>query len=372
MTEWLVAVAGTALILLAIADIFLTVLYARSGTGIVSPRIHQHVWRAMVRAVRGRSHRVQRLLSFGGPLMMVLSVVTWSAMLLFGSALIIWPMLGSDIQASSGPTPTSFGAALYFAGYSLTTLGVGDLVPRSDSIRLLTILLAVVGFSVVTLTLTYFMSVYSALVRRNVVSQTLHHVSGGSGNSADVVAALGPGGTFDQGRSQITTIASGVLDIVESNEAYPVLQYFRMNRSQYAVARIALLVLDSASLIRSALAPAYREFVRSGAVNMLWGSGLSLLGDAEKSTFIWAARSAGAGHQEDLGQLRPHFDQALRTLREAGIKTREDAEAAFAEYRYLRSQWFSRVQGLARCTGFEWEDISRPERRDRTDGRATN
>lgn len=357
---WLIQLAGGGLILLAISDIFLTVLYARSGVGLVSPRIHQHLWRAMVRLARGRSKRMQRLLSFGGPLMMVLSVVAWVAMLLFGSALIVWPLLGTHIQASDGPTPNSFAAALYFAGYSLTTLGMGDLVPKSDGLRLFTIFLGMLGFSVVTLSLTYFMSVYSALVRRNVVSQTLHHVSGGSGSSADVVAALGPGGTFDQGRSQITTIATGVLDIVESNEAYPVLQYFRMNHARYGVARVALLVLDSASLMRSALSPAYCDFVRSGAVKLLWGSAHSLLGDAEQSAFVWAARPENRNPgTENSSELRVRFEQALKTFREAGIETRNDVDEAFTEYCRLRGGWLPRVQGLARCTGFDWEDISR-------------
>lgn len=56
----------------------------------------------------------------------------------------------------------------YYSGYSLTTLGTGDIVPKTATYRLLTVLEAVLGFSTFTRTLTYFLSVYSALRQRNV------------------------------------------------------------------------------------------------------------------------------------------------------------------------------------------------------------
>ena len=290
--------------------------------------------------------------------MMVLSVGAWIGMLLLGSALIVWPVLGTDLTSSNGSTPTNFSVALYYAGYSLTTLGVGDLVPISGRLRLFTIALAVIGFSVVTLSLTYFLSVYSALVRRNVVSQVLHHMSGGSGRSGDIVAGLGHGGSFDQARSQIATVATGILDIVESNESYPVLQYFRMNRPRYAVARVAFLTLDTASLLRTAISPAYADFARSSVVRLLWGSGLSLLGDAE-SVFIWESRSPNDPRNSHGDEdCHAHFDEALRVFREAGIETASDVDQAFEAYCALRSEWIDRVVGLARCTGFDWHEVS--------------
>lgn len=292
--------------------------------------------------------------------MMVLSVGAWIGILLLGSALVVWPLLGSDLVSSNGSTPTNFSVALYYAGYSLTTLGVGDLVPVSDRLRLFTVTLALIGFSVVTLTLTYFLSVYSALVRRNVVSQTLHHMSGGSGRSGDLVAGLGHGGNFDEARSQIATVATGVLDIVESNESYPVLQYFRMNHTRYAVARVAFLTLDTASLLRSAISPAYADLVQSAVVRLLWGSGLSLLGETE-SEFIWAPRSPeDPRHSRGDEDVRAHFEEALRILREAGIETADDVDEAFEAYCGIRSEWADRIVALARCTGFDWHEVSAP------------
>lgn len=357
---WLLQAAGTGFILLAVADVVLTVLHPRSGTGLISPRVQRMLWRGIIRAAKHWPKRSQRFLSLGGPLMMLTSVGTWVSMLLAGSALVIWPELGSGVNAVNGPTPTDFVTALYYAGVSLATLGLGDLAPTSGGTRLFTIMLALIGFSIVTLTLTYFMSIYAALIRRNVVSQTMHNMSGGSGRSADLVAAFGSGGKFNQSRSQIATIGTGVLDIVESNEAYPVLQYFRMKHSRYAVARVALLALDSASLIKSALAPANAAFVHSSAVRLVWGAGLSLLSDAE-GAFMWGPEGRETEEVTKDADVRTHFEAALATLRDAGIETRADVDSAFHDYCSLRGEWLPRVVSLARCTGFPWADIAGSE-----------
>lgn len=68
--------------------------------------------------------------------MMVLSAATWGTLLLVGFALLAWPALGSSIRTSSGTTPTDFMSALYNSGHSLTTLGTGDIVPRTSVFRL--------------------------------------------------------------------------------------------------------------------------------------------------------------------------------------------------------------------------------------------
>ncbi|MDP8993707.1 MAG: potassium channel family protein [Pseudomonadota bacterium] len=164
---WLMQLAGAGLILLALLDVFLTVLYARSGAGLITPRLNRLTWRLIRRAApRSRAAR-DKFLSFAGPAMLVLTVAVWAILLFLGSGLIAWPELGTGLRATQGATPTDFLTALYYGGYSLTTLGTGDIVPTTGAMKVLMVLQALVGFSFVTLTLTYFISVYSALLRRN-------------------------------------------------------------------------------------------------------------------------------------------------------------------------------------------------------------
>ena len=178
--DWLLKLVGALLVLLALADIFMTVLYARSGAGIITPGLSKGTW-ILFKGLAPRQGRARAAwLSFAGPMILVVTAATWFSLLTLGFAFVAWPALGSSIQASSGPTPTDLAAALYYSGYSLTTLGTGDLVPQTAAYRLIMVAEAAIGFSALTLTLTYFMSIYSALVRRNTLAQGLHQMSAGT------------------------------------------------------------------------------------------------------------------------------------------------------------------------------------------------
>lgn len=152
---WAEPIAGTLLMTLVLADVFLTVLYARAGTGILSSRVARLVWLALrwVGSDRGKG----RLLSFCGPLIVVSLLLTWSILLALGAALILLPLLGTSITNSSQDTPTDFVTAIYVAGSSLSIVGGGNFAPQSAGAKLLFFLNSVIGTSVISLTITYLM-----------------------------------------------------------------------------------------------------------------------------------------------------------------------------------------------------------------------
>jgi hypothetical protein len=84
VVRWFEPVAGASLMALVLADVFLTVLYARAGTGIISARMARLVWLALrwVESDRGKG----RLLSFCGPLIVVALLFIWSILLALGAA----------------------------------------------------------------------------------------------------------------------------------------------------------------------------------------------------------------------------------------------------------------------------------------------
>jgi hypothetical protein len=131
-------------------------------------------------------------------------VVLWVCALAIGFALLIWPALGQGIQASTGPTPTDFATALYYSGFTLTTLGVGDLVPKTGFWRLITVLEATMGFSIITATITYLLSVYNALTRRNTFALSLYHRAGDHANAANILVGLKGFGQFEMATRRLT------------------------------------------------------------------------------------------------------------------------------------------------------------------------
>lgn len=279
--DWFVKVAGAGLVVLALIDIYFTVLYPRSHRGVLSAPLSRGMWRLFRLASRttsfsrdcfrsrrkytgtspkrgprtGRGFSLHegyslwkgfadaiasgipdgkgdRLLAHNGPTLLIAIVVVWVSLLISGFTLIAWPELGQAIQANQGPTPTDFATALYYSGYALTTLGTGDIVPKTGFYRLLMILETFIGLSSLTLTLTYFQSVYSALIRRNTFALSLQHRTAGTADSAELLARLEPREDSHGARQDLAAIAKDLLDILESDHTYPVLHYFRFQEAQ--------------------------------------------------------------------------------------------------------------------------------------------
>lgn len=138
--DWLIRLSGIGLVLLALTDLFLTVLYPCSDKSVLSMLLSRGIWQLFRLAARTPGCDRDRLLSYCGSTVLVVIVIVWTTLLISGFALINWDALGSAIQASQGSTPTDFATALYYSGYAFTTLGTGDLVPKTGTYRLLMIL----------------------------------------------------------------------------------------------------------------------------------------------------------------------------------------------------------------------------------------
>lgn len=87
--------------------------------------------------------------------------------------------------------------------------------PSSGALRLLTVAEAALGFSFFTLTITYFLSVYSALQRRNTFASVLHHKSSGEGDARPYVVSFAAA-------HDLSDLAARTADLVESHTFYPV------------------------------------------------------------------------------------------------------------------------------------------------------
>jgi hypothetical protein len=267
MPAWLEQTTGFLLLVLVLLDVFLDVLYARLGTGILAPRISHLIWRLFLWGSRplGKHRRVA--MSFCGPVILGALVVTWALGLTLGTALVIHPALGTAVRASSGPTPTDFLTALYVGGSSVSIVGGSNFSPQTGAFHLFFLFNSLLGLSVVSLTLTYLMQIYSALQRRNALGLRIYLFSAQRGDAAELIARLGPQGQFQGGYSNLSELAGSVAQMKEAHHFYPVLFYFRFPMTYYSASAITAVSLDAVSLILSALDEReYGWLQQSGAV----------------------------------------------------------------------------------------------------------
>lgn len=349
----LIQLLGAATVLLTLMDVFLTVLVVRGGAGFLSTRLNRGVWWLLQKLSRMLPAGKDQVLFYTGPILLVAIATAWTSLLLLGFSLIVWPALGTGIRASSGATATGFTAALYYSAYNLTTLGTGDLVPQSGFYRLLMGFQALVGFSVLTLMITYFMSVYSALLRRNAFALSLHHHSAATGNAVELLTGLTAGGSTGAARQALSSFLGEVSNLCESHDFYPVLHYFRFPQAHYALARIMFLVMDVTSLVCTAVdEEAHPQLVSSSAARGLHVSGHRLLESMTARSPNKKPTEEQEPDAEKLVRWREHYRYARTRLEHQGLETR--TEAGEAAYLASRRQWQPFIEVLAAQMAYPW------------------
>jgi hypothetical protein len=354
--DFFVPLIGFGLIAFALLDIYLTVLFPRLSSSLLSLWLAKKLWYLFRSTAHLPFLKRDRWLAHSGSIAIITIVTVWITLLITGFACISWVELGSGIQASQGQTPTDFGAALYYSGYAFTTLGTGDLVPRTALARLLMVAQAGLGFSTFTLTLTYLFSIYNAINQRNTFALSLHHQSNSTADAAELLIRLMPDGDSSTVQRDVSSIARDLMFLLEAQHSYPVLLYFRFRQIYYALPRIVFLSMHVATLIKSGLHPeVYRPIVRSAAIAELWGGGLQLLLELSHS-FHFGDRSHPDQGQEEI--WRNQYYQAIERFNREGIKTTPDLEAGADLYVHLRRKWNAHLFNLTDHMAYQWHDIA--------------
>jgi hypothetical protein len=351
---------GVLLFVAVLLDVFLTVLYARIGTGVLSNGIGRLTWRA----ARWLARRVDRehpgtALSFAGPVVLVLLVGAWALVLTCGMGMILHPYLGAEVRAKDGAMPNDFVTAMYAGGSSVAILGSSDLAPQTGALRLLYLFNSLVGASVVSLSLAYLVQVYSALRARNSLALKIHLLGHEEADATYIAAGLAADGQFTGGYSQLQELAADMTKVTESHHFYPVLFYFRFPEPRYAVSRFSLIALDAVTIIESALDRVRYSYVtESSPVDQLRRTTTLLLSMLDQSFLCPSERQS----QEEpdaatKDRWRRRYRVALQVIRAAGLTTVADESAGAEKYVSLRARWDCYIRSLAPHMGYRQEEI---------------
>lgn len=350
---------GIMLILIVLLDIFLTVLYARISTSFIGSWFARLVWASFVTASKVFGSRRGSVLSFCGPVILVLLVGVWALGLTLGAALIMHPELGTSIRATNGETPTDFVTAMYAGGTSMAIVGASDFTPHTSPTRLLFLFNSLIGMSVMSLTLMYLMQVYTALQRRNVLAMNIHFLSGCTGDAAELLARLGPRGQFSGGYTNLSELGVEMTIAKEAHHFYPKLFYFRFSDPYHSVSRATLVALDTVSLIKSALDDRkYGWLKEAGAIAQLWEASMMLLITLENNFLPHRASDRQVEpNQQTRDRWQARYRAALLRLQQAGIQITADGQAGAETYIACRMQWDHHITNLAPSMAYSMEEI---------------
>jgi voltage-gated potassium channel Kch len=217
----LAVLAGAALIFAALRDIFHE-LFHPAGTGSISGALMRVVWRLFRRAALLRPG----VLTLAGPAALVAVIAGWAALLAVGWALIYWPFLPEGFLLATGLDPSTQGGfldALYLSVVTLATLGYGDIAPTDGLLRLLAPLEALVGFGLLTASITWVLSIYPALSRRRTLAHEILLLRDAEPETEAAGALIG------ELVSRLTAVRSDFLQ-------YPIIYYFHSTDEKESLA----------------------------------------------------------------------------------------------------------------------------------------
>jgi voltage-gated potassium channel Kch len=178
-------VIGTLLVVAILWEVFHE-LFHPSGRGALSDWIGRSIFAIM------RRHK--SLLPAAGPLSLILVILAWMVGLVIGFALIYSARFPTAFQTSTSSTPPADHAwltATYFSFETLVTLGYGDLMPRVPGLRLVATVEALLGFALLTASVSSIVLIYPALTRTRTLALGVAHLAAAEANVALSPARVG-------------------------------------------------------------------------------------------------------------------------------------------------------------------------------------
>jgi hypothetical protein len=226
--------AGVAIVFGIALDMALTVLHP-TIRGAFSHRLTRGLWR-MIRALSVATGS-RRVLTFAGPLATVALFVAWLGGLWLGFALIYLPFIG-QFSATVHFAQRGVFAALYASASVLTTLGLGDVLPTQDGVRVAVVCEAAAGVATVSAAISYVLSVYPLATQTRAHALYLSDLRLRWPKAAcEYLAATGNTG--------VAEIHQRLIDGHQSLRRFPVLYYFHPDAEEESVTRL----LESATVL---------------------------------------------------------------------------------------------------------------------------
>lgn len=239
--NYIYLILGVIILLVVIYDFFYTTL-SGSGAFFIS------------KSVSGMAHRLLLWLSrfFGRKIFSLsgmavnLSVLAVWVMLVWAGLLLIYSYNPEAIINSSGRAANTV-ERLYFTGYILSTLGIGNFKPTTAYFEVITSIFSFFGFVFFTTAMTYLMQVTSAVMHKRSLALTINNLGNDPASlvnnliNSDKVLTL----------QQINTLQQLIDRHSTNHQAYPVLHYYTNPQLDSSLSIKISRLYEAISILRS-------------------------------------------------------------------------------------------------------------------------
>jgi len=221
-------VIGIVLYIVIAIDIIQTTLSMQGG-GWITSRASHLFWRFFL-LLSGRNGK-SRILGHAGYLLLIAIVFSWVISLWASFTLVLYGMPGAIVESST-KIPAGFWELVYYSGFSLSTLGMGDYIATTSLVKLITSFYSFTGLILLTMSVTYFVPVLDAVIVQRKLGVKLRSL----GESPQtIILNAWDGESFERFINKVEGISDLILKYTQQHRAYPVVHYFHNTDPDTAV-----------------------------------------------------------------------------------------------------------------------------------------
>ncbi|OJF97139.1 ion channel [Alkalibacterium sp. 20] len=228
-------ILGFGLTLFTLVDLIWTTLWVDGGAGPLSKRLARYTWKGTEQLTR----KTNNILTLVGPIILVVTLLSWVLFLWVGITLIYSGDPASIIDIRSGG-PIIWYERVYFTGYTLFTLGIGDYSPQPGFWQMITAATSGMGILFLTLGASYVINVVNAVVKKRSFARS---ITGLGMTSEEIARSAWDGKDFHQLDLVLMNASSDISELTQQHQAYPLLHYYHSRNPEEASA-IGVAVLD--------------------------------------------------------------------------------------------------------------------------------
>jgi Ion channel len=250
MLSWLELAAGLLIWCGVLWDGFATIILPRTVAPMrrVSGRFYKWSW-GLWATVGHRIGRRELRLSFlavYGPLSILILLVVWAGLMIFGFTL-IYHALGPRFQAAGGSV--GFGTLLYMSASTFLTLGLGDVTSSDPIARLFVQLEAGSGYMFLALMITYMPVLEQAYGAREVGNVLIDSRAGHPPSAIRLLRRYAGSDRSEVLRSNLHEAERWMAEMLQSHLSHPVLSFYRAQHWGQSWLISLTTVLDACALL---------------------------------------------------------------------------------------------------------------------------
>lgn len=329
----LMVLFGLSILILVLTDVLVTTL-TMGGGGPITGKLSSRLWRVALGVhKRGSNHRLLTIMGWvvamGIPCLWML--FTWLGWTLLFSA------YEEAVVNATTKVPAQIWERVYFTGYTLSTLGMGDYQPQGAVWQLATAIASANGFVLVTLEIAYLLPVISAVILKRQISL---YIAALGGTPDEIILRAWNGTDFGQFDQHLIALTGMLTQMTESYLAYPILHYFHtVERSKAFV--LSVVTLDDALTLLSYGVQEGQKPDRAALEPLRRAS----------SAFLKTLRSAYIEPSSHNPPLPP-----LDRIRECGIPTKSDRQF-WDDTKYVTHRR-QLLLALVKHDGWTWDAVA--------------